>query len=361
MKRRVLVTGAGGIGGVNFVRALRYTDKYFIAGTDYNQYHLVFPELDKRYRTPRHDHPKFVPTIKRIIKEDSIEFVYPQPTVEALVLVNRKAEISAKTFLPERRAMEMGFDKLATIKMLQERGVTVPKTVTFDDEKRVDWEGLVDELGSPIWLRVRQGAGGKLSLPCRDSSEIRLWMNLWINRGETRLSDWIAQEYIGGRDVAWDSLWFGGKLVTSYARERLEYPFRHMLPSGVGGTPTVSRIIWDESLNEIGEKSVLALDKRPHGFYCLDFKYREKPYVTEINVGKAHTTLALWSYSIVKELKLPWHANLPDLYVQIGLNNEIPDEVAQRNNLFPEGYYLLRHMDCGVFLWREDGWLRRVL
>ena len=35
--KNILVTGSGGIGGVNFVRALRATDeKFFIVGTDFN-------------------------------------------------------------------------------------------------------------------------------------------------------------------------------------------------------------------------------------------------------------------------------------------------------------------------------------
>ena len=39
--KKILVTGSGGIGGVNFVRALRVIDeKFFIVGTDFNQYHL---------------------------------------------------------------------------------------------------------------------------------------------------------------------------------------------------------------------------------------------------------------------------------------------------------------------------------
>ena len=38
MSKNVLVTGSGGIGGVNFVNALRVTKKeYLISGTDFNK------------------------------------------------------------------------------------------------------------------------------------------------------------------------------------------------------------------------------------------------------------------------------------------------------------------------------------
>ena len=45
--KKILVTGSGGIGGVNFVRALRATkEKFFIVGTDFNRYYLEFPDVD---------------------------------------------------------------------------------------------------------------------------------------------------------------------------------------------------------------------------------------------------------------------------------------------------------------------------
>ena len=48
--KKILVTGSGGIGGVNFVRALRVIDeKFFIVGTDFNQYHLEFPIVAVSY------------------------------------------------------------------------------------------------------------------------------------------------------------------------------------------------------------------------------------------------------------------------------------------------------------------------
>ena len=42
--KKILVTGSGGIGGVNFVRALRATDEeFFLVGTDFNKYYLDNP------------------------------------------------------------------------------------------------------------------------------------------------------------------------------------------------------------------------------------------------------------------------------------------------------------------------------
>ena len=62
---RILVTGAGGIGGVNFVSALRIANSnYNIIGTDFNRFYLEFPQLDSKYNTPRHSEPEFLQIIK---------------------------------------------------------------------------------------------------------------------------------------------------------------------------------------------------------------------------------------------------------------------------------------------------------
>ncbi len=57
---------------------------------------------------------------------------------------------------------------------------------------------------------------------------------------------------------------------------------------------------------------------------------------------------------------MPWYANLADLYVRLGMGEKVPASVP-RTDLLPEGYYLLRDMDVGAFLWREDGWKEKVL
>ena len=72
-------------------------------------------------------------------------------------------------------------------------------------------------------------------------------------RGKANFNDIMLQQYLPGRNIAWDSFLYNGKLVSSCTRERLEYPLKHISPSGITGTPTVSKIIVDESVNRIGE------------------------------------------------------------------------------------------------------------
>lgn len=357
---RLLVTGAGGVAGVNFVRAIRASPrKYYMAGTDHSKYYIELPELDARYLTPRHDSEEFVPKVAGIAKKERVAFIHPQPSSEALVLSERRDALPAPVFLPDGETMRIGQDKLLTQERLKKQGVSVARTIPVKSLK--DLDRAFGELPPPVWVRARSGAGGRLSLSCNTVGEARDWVNLWSQRG-VRPDEFIAQEYLPGRNIAWDSIWQGGKLVTSYCRERLEYPFKHVSPSGITGTPSVARTVRDENVSKTAEKSVLAVSKTPSGAFSVDVKEdsRGRPAVTEVDAGKFHTTMPLWGYVAFRHFKLPWYSNLADLYVRIGLGEEAPADVPRRD-LLPAGYYMIRNIDSGVLLWREDGWKERVL
>jgi biotin carboxylase len=351
---RILVTGSGGLAGVNFVRALRASPKrYYIIGSDYNKFHILYPDVDARYLTPRHDDRSFIPRIAEIAKKEKADFLHPQPSSEAYVISSMRRKVPCTVYLPEARVMEIGQDKLLSQKRLKARGVPVARTVQV--RGKADVREAFSRLGKPLWVRARHGAGGRLSLLCNNATEATLWIELWVRRGGGTYDEFIIQEYLPGRNIAWDSLWKDGELVTSYSRERLEYPFKHISPSGITGTPSVSRIIHHSGLNEAGQNAVKAIDPKPNGAYSVDVKESSggKPCITEVDAGKFHSTMPLWGYIAVRHLKLPDYANLADLYVRLGMGEEVLD-MPPRYDLIPDGYYLLRDMDVGAYLWRED-------
>ena len=171
-------------------------------------------------------------------------------------------------------------------------------------------------------------------------------------QGRAGIDEFILQEHLPGRDIAFDSLWYEGKLITSYARERIEYPFKHITLSGITGTPSIAKIIVDEKVNKIGEAAVNALDPNPHGFYSVDIKENGngKPVVTEVD-GKWHTTAPLWGYAFAKAFN-DSYLNLAYLYLRLGYDEEVPE--LPRNDLFQENYYLIRQMDAGVILMKGN-------
>jgi len=361
--KRILVTGSGGVAGVNFVRAIRGApEKIFIAGTDFNIYYINFPDLDLRFRTPRHSDAEFIPKVCSIMRENDLTFLHPQPESEAYVIASNRDKIPGKIFLPQKEIYELGQDKALTAEKLVKSKVPIPLTYILENEDTI--YTAFNKIGStPLWIRARIGAGGKHSLACNKPEEAIMWVKIWVSKGIAQWSDFMIQEYLPGRNYAWDSLWFNGKLVTSYARERIEYIYKNVSPSGITGTPTIARTIHDDKVNQISLASVKALDPTPHGFYCVDLKenYEGIPAICEVNVGKFHTTGSLWSYAAVKTLNLPWYANMSYLYLHIAYNDSLPDESIPQFDLIPADVYLLRHIDSGALLWREDGWKERIL
>jgi carbamoyl-phosphate synthase large subunit len=105
-------------------------------------------------------------------------------------------------------------------------------------------------------------------LLCSEPKEVEYWMKLWILRGKANIDDFMLQQFLPGRNIAWDSFWYEGKLIASFTRERLEYPLKHISPSGITGTPSVSRIIIDDEVNKIGIKSVQTIDKKTPWKLC---------------------------------------------------------------------------------------------
>jgi predicted ATP-grasp superfamily ATP-dependent carboligase len=356
-KTHVLVTGTGGIGGVNFVRALRLAEtqkdiELFLACTDHNPHYLQFPQADVRFVSPRHDDPSFVQTLLKLIRKYSTKFLHPHPSSEARVISEnailfRNAKV--ETYLP--RPSSILPDKLEIYKALSRRSVPVPKTMVVNSLDDVD--GAFSEIGRTLWIRAKHGAAGRLGLKVETPEQAKHWIKLNALQNRAAISDFILQEYLPGKDLAFDSLWFRGKLVTSYARERLEYAMKHVSLSGITGTPAIARTVKDKKLNQVGVEAVKALDSEPHGFFSVDLKEDAtgRSMITEVD-GKWHTTAPLWGYAFAKVFDKP-ELNIAYLYLMLGLNGRLDVDVP-KFDLFPSDHYLVRQMDAGVILESGD-------
>src|SRR5579862_5272041 len=180
---RILVTGCGGIGGVNFVRALRFAEtiepfpKFYILGTDFNQYYIRFAETDQSLRTPRHSDPNFTQTIEGLVKKNGIEFLHPNPSSEARVVrQSLEGELfhGARTLMPALDAIAPKKDEMKA--KLESNHVPTPSGVVIENEDMIDES--FSKLGKPLWIRAKEGAGARLSLKVNNVEEAKLWLNL---------------------------------------------------------------------------------------------------------------------------------------------------------------------------------------
>ncbi len=316
-------------------------EKTTLVGTDSNEYFLHLAITDARYLIPKAKNPSYIDMLNDIIRKEKIEFLHAQPDVEVEVVSEKREKLEAPVFLPSKAAVKACQDKLESAKVWHKKGVPVARTLEV--KKDVDIDRALEQFGRPIWIRARHGAGGKGSTPAENRETAIAWINYWKNRGV----DWefIAQEHLPGRNIAFHSLWKEGELVTSMARERLEYIYAYLAPSGITGTPAVQRTVHDDDVNRISTEAVLSIDPKFNGIASVDLKGNSSgtPCVTEINPGRMFTTSFFFSFAS-KIVRKDFCANIPYLYTKLAFKESIPK--TPKYNALPADLYWIRHMDA---------------
>ncbi|MBI4178654.1 hypothetical protein HY522_04405 [bacterium] len=340
--KRILITGVGGPAGVNFVNSLRAAEeKVHIVGTDIDSYHLEWPDIDRKILAPPCGDPSYIDFLNQTIESEGVEFVHPQPDVEVRVISENRERLKAATFLPAKEALRVCQDKTASARVWHEKGIHSRPTVVLETES--DLARAERELGYPYWIRAGRGAGGTGSTPVRSRDMAAHWIAYW--RAWGRAWTFIAQEFLPGRDLAFQSLWKSGRLVVSQARERLEYIYPHLVPSGVTGTPSVAVTVHRDDVNAAATRAILAIDPKPEGIFCVDLKENAGgvPVPTEINAGRFFTTSYFFTRAGV---------NMPYYYMKLGYGEGIPP-LPQYNSV-PAGVHWIRHMDCPTVMRNEN-------
>lgn len=354
--KKILVLSAGGPAGVNFIRALNLAQGYEIYAADINPFHLVNIEHDvkKTIKIPKCYKPDYIDTINDIIAKYEIDFLHAQSDAEVRIIANAKDKINTLTFLPSTETIFLCQDKYKTAEIWAEKWseaeprflsgkFTVPKEMEF-----TKW--MESKKSDKFWVRAIYGAGGKGSTPFKDIEVMIAWTDYWGLRDSEM--NFIIQEYLPGRNIAWQGIYKRGNLITSQARERVEYIYPNLTASGITGTPSVQRTINDAYVNKNAEKAIKMIDPMPDGVFGVDLKENQsgEPIPTEINAGRFFTTSFFFPYAgaVYKCTR----CNMPDIYVKLAFNKPI-DEGLNRN-ILPEDLYWIRHMDCPAQLQRGD-------
>jgi carbamoylphosphate synthase large subunit len=347
--KRVLCTGAGGPAGINFIRSLELApEQIAVVGTEANAFYTQLSPAEKRYLVPRAIEPLYIDRLNEIIRLEKIDFLHAQPDVEVEAVSENREKLEAEVFLPSKTAVRACQDKLESAKIWRQKNVPVARILELKTEEDID-KAFV-ELGSPIWVRARHGAGGKGSTPADNRETALSWIRYWKSRGVTW--EFVAQEHLPWRNIAFHSLWQNGELVVSMARERLEYIYAYLAPSGITGTPAVQRTVHDETINKIGTEAVLAIDSSFTGIASVDLKENAQgvPCVTEINPGRMFTTSFFFSFAS-KILRGDFCANIPYLYTLLAFKETVPE--MPQYNVLPADVYWIRHMDAPARLVRD--------
>ncbi|MHA1269178.1 MAG: ATP-grasp domain-containing protein [Candidatus Helarchaeota archaeon] len=352
--KRILILGAGGPAAYNFIEALKLVkdEEFFFIGSDANKWHLELMDVNRSYLVPYCSTPGYYDLINDIINENDIEFVHAQPDIEVEYLSENREKVNARTFLPSKETVRICQNKEKSAIIWERNGLIDFKTIKLSKNNlETDLEIAANELGFPFWIRAIKGAGGKGSTPVNNLETAKSWINYWYSRGVSW--EFIAQEYLPGRNIAFHSIFRDGELIVSQSRERLEYIYPYLAPSGITGTPVVQKTVHNQKVNEIATNAVLSIDDKASGIFCVDLKFNKNntPCPTEINAGRFFTSNLFFAY-LGSKLGIP-EANLQYLYIKLGFNEELPQKIKQYN-ILPKDYFWIRHIDCGYHLVYKD-------
>ena len=352
--KRILIIGCGGSAGYNFVRSLKMSEEEFVTiGTDINREHLELSNCDIKYLVPKNTNKKYIDIINKIIAVEKIDFMHIQPDVEVAFWSKNRDRINTKFELPTENAIELCHNKMEFNTLLSENKIPVPESYQFNnklDIKRA-FEKLIRN-HEKIWVRAIRGAGSKASLPIKNLEHAEMWIDYWNKNKNTTYSDFMLSEFLPGKEYAFQSIWKDGELITSQARERQEYVFGNLMPSGQSSSPAVAETVHNKLVNKIATDAIRLVDKNATGIFCVDLKENNKgiPSVTEINIGRFFTTNDFFSEA---------GCNMPLYYLKLAFGEKIP--ALKKYNALPIKLSWIRIIDMGKKLVRGGEWSYREI
>lgn len=347
--KRILVTGAGGSAASNFIYSLRISsEKFYIVGCDIQPHHLELSDLNKRYIVPRVTDPSYIAVLNSIVVKEKIDLVHPQPDPEVFFLSKNRNKIHTRLFLPPHSTIKACQDKMKLAQILMNAGIPAGESyiINSEDDLKKSIQRLLKK-HKKIWVRAIHGAGSKASLPVLNFKQAKFWIEYWRDVKKMGYGNFMVSEFLPGREFAFQSLWLNGKLITSQARERVEYIFGNLTVSGQTSSPSIARTVHRDDVNEIATKTILQVDKNATGVFCVDLKENSEgvPCVTEINAGRFFTTSNFFSVAGV---------NMPYYYILMAFGKKLPD-LSQYNSI-PSDWYWIRMIDMGYKLVKGEKW-----
>jgi glutathione synthase/RimK-type ligase-like ATP-grasp enzyme len=331
-KPTILLTGCGGIPTQNVVKSLRHErDCYRLVGVECDPHRVFLTEgFDKKYVVPKASAPNYVSFLNDIIATEQVDFLHAQPDAEVSILSAMREGIQTRLMLPARDEVELCHNKFALMQRLRETGIHTAHSMLISCE--ADLAMAMETLGPKVWLRAIHGAGGRGSLPVDHIDHARMWVDYWDGWGT-----FAAEEYLPGKNLAWQGVYLDGQLVGSIAWERIEYIIPQSSPSGVTGTPGIAKLLNDDVVHRVGRQAVEAVGPRPNGVYGVDMKENDAgiPFVTEINPGRFFQPSFMYAAG---------GYNLVQYFFDLVLGRVCPGEFDIRASV-PADFFWLRGID----------------
>lgn len=288
--KTILITGIGGLTPRSIAKVIRKNHPdYRIIGCDINKKAVGFfmeGLVDKGYVCPRCTAEDYFPWMEQLVRQEGIDYAFVQPEAEIVQwgkYYEQHGSYPCPVFMGSRLLSISLKDKSIMADLLKGTHF-IPKTikVTQDDPRFDDVE---KEIGFPCWIRATEGTGGLGSLRLEDISSYKSW--LFIN---SRIPEFTVSEFLPGRHLANQMLYYNGEYVKGASLECAEYVMASTAPSGVTGNTHFGRFLNEDRINAFCDACIKYLEKKlgvpAHGILSFDLKEDKDGNlkVTEVNI-----------------------------------------------------------------------------
>ena len=288
--KTILVTGIGGLTPRSITKIIRENHpNYQIIGIDVNKKAIGFfmkGLLDGYYVCPRCSTPEYFPFIEKLVEEKHIDYAFVQPESEIVAwgdYYEKNGKFPCPVFMGCKTLSVSLKDKSIMADLLEGTDF-IPKTIKVT-QINPRYEDVEKEIGFPCWIRATEGTGGLGSLKLEDLSSYKSW--LFINN---EISEFTVSEFLTGRHLANEMLYYNNEYVKGAALECAEYVMANTAPSHVTGNTAFGRFLNEDRINKFCDDCIKYLCNNlqvaAHGILSFDLKEDKNGNmkVTEVNI-----------------------------------------------------------------------------
>lgn len=343
---KLLIGGAGGAPSEGVIQSLLESpEKEEIIGMGSIPTDLILSSAAKKYVVPYADTSLYKDTLMKILQIEKPALLHVQNDLEVYHVSKLRDDIQetgTTIFMPNHQVIEKCVYKYKSWLAFKKAGIKVPENQFIHSEN--DLKRAFHELGDSngkIWIRnAGIGGGGMGSISTNDYDMARAWINRFNGWG-----NFLAAEMLTSETVTFLSIWWHGELIVAQTRKRSGWIHGNRSVSGVTGVTKVGTTCSDDLVTDISLKSILAVDKQPHGIFGVDMTYDTCgiPNPTEINISRFFTTVRFFTSAGL---------NMPVIFKNLALYNKLPT-LEKKINPLPNGLLWLRAMDKEPILTTE--------
>ena len=304
--KTVLITGIGGLTPRSIARDIRRLHPTYRLDANKKATGFFMPGLvDECFVVPPCTSSNYFAAIEAIVREQEINYAFVQPESEIVEWARyreERGEYPCPTFIGSERISSALKDKAVMASVLNGTDF-IPKTIAVSkDNPRI--EEVRESIGFPCWIRAAEGTGGLGSLRLNDVNAYKSW--LMINE---QIPEFTVSEFLPGRHLANQMLYYEGEYVKGAALECVEYVMANAAPSHVTGNTHFARFLNEDQINEFCNDCMRYLEKQlrevAHGIYSFDLKEDANGSlkVTEINIRHMAYTgvMALAGFDLIED------------------------------------------------------------